>query len=157
MDLVNKITVLVLWVAIKLGYLGTAAFILATLLGATLPIAASGLYKIQAVQWSSTTTLEQISSFDPSLSLATKVLTIDFYPVPGLILYQNLSYPQWNYGKYALPEIALDNLTTPDNRSDKSAKYFLSVEVPALYGVANCTPIPTDNIKYEGTPPVDPM
>ena len=152
-DLVNRITVSALWQALKLRYLGTAASILATLLGATLPIAASGLYKTQSVQRTQPVSLRQTTSFDPALSLTTKLAKEDFLPVPGLILYQNLSFPRWTFGKYALPELAFENLNLSIDKSNQSS---LFVDVPAVYGVANCTPIPTDGIKYSGRPSNDP-
>ena len=147
-DFVNRVTLSALWLAIRLRNIATAVSIIATLLGTALPIAASGLYKIQGAQTSHAVTFQQTTSFDPNISLTTKNPSHDHYPVPGLIFYSNLSFPRWTYQKYALPQISFSNTTAPDFRPDPSTQSSLSIDLPAVYGVANCSPIPTENFNY---------
>jgi hypothetical protein len=138
-DLVNRTTFSALYQATKSRHTGIIAALLATILGWTLPIAASSLYSVQNMQQSSTAATHRSSFFDPAAGLTSSLKAHDnFLPLPGLILYNNLSYPQWTHGKYAFPELELTRLSS-NQLSQITPNSSLHVELPAVYAVANCT------------------
>jgi hypothetical protein len=138
-DLIHRTTVSALFKAVKSGHLGVIAALAATLLGWTLPIAASSLFAARDVHQTMTIGLRQKDHFNPSSSLVSSSSVHDnFLPLPGLILYNNLSQPRWTYGKYAFPQ--LDFAQSSVNRTQYPTAYAtLRLELPAIYGVANCT------------------
>ncbi|CAN9307241.1 unnamed protein product [Alternaria alternata] len=145
MDYVNKTTVSAMVAAIRCSQYRVASAIVATLVGAALPIASSGLFQAQNTLQVTTITLNQATYFDSSLSIVEPEPYPLSLPLPGLIHYNNLTYPAWTHGKYAFPRLA-----TPDTvrLSDVSIKKALLVDVPAIYGVANCTPVPKADISF---------
>jgi hypothetical protein len=138
-DLVNRATFSALYQAIKSRHLGIIAALLATIFGWTLPIAASSLYSVQNMQQSSSIAIHQSSYFDPVAGLTSSLKAHDnFLPLPGLILYNNLSYPQWTHGKYAFPRLELAKLSA-NQVPQVTPNASLHIELPAVYAVANCT------------------
>lgn len=107
-DLFHRTTLSALYEASYLGHMGVVAAIAATLLGWSLPIAASGLFSVKTVQGNTEVIVRQSTFFNSSESLvASNVVHDNFLPLPGLILYNDLSYPRWTYGKYAFPRLSL--------------------------------------------------
>jgi hypothetical protein len=150
-DFVHKSTVGAMWLALKLKHFGTASAIFATILGATLPITISGLYRMQTMEFSRSISLQQLNGFNGSLRFTGPFYKTDFYPVPGFILYQNLSYPQWTHGKYALPAIsAVDPAKTATSFSNGT----VNVELPAVFSVANCSLLSQSDVTFSAKPPI---
>jgi hypothetical protein len=145
MDFVNKTTVSAMVAAIRCSQYRVASAIVATLVGAALPIASSSLFQAHNTFQVTTASLNQVTYFDPSLSIVEPEPYPLSLPLPGLIHYNNLTYPAWTHGKYALPRLG-----TPDTvrLGDISTKKALLVDVPAIYGVANCTPVPKADISF---------
>jgi hypothetical protein len=138
-DLVHRTTFSALYKATSSKHLGVVAALIATLLGWTLPIAASSLFTARNVQESTPVTLQQINHFDPTTSLVSLSKAQESsLPLPGLILYNNLSSPRWTYGKYAFPQLELPNPSL--NRTTYvTQNASLRLELPGVYGVSNCT------------------
>jgi hypothetical protein len=138
-DLVNKTTFSALYHSMKSRHLGVIAALAATLLGWTLPVAASGLFAVHNVQKTNIISLREVNRFDPLVSMIPAARAQgNFLPLPGLILYNNLSSPRWTYGKYAFPELEIHHPSLNAARYE-TQNATIRLELPAIYGVANCT------------------
>lgn len=146
-DFVNRTTMSAMFKAVRLGQFGVALAIMATLLGAVLPIAASGLFKTQNTLQQTSVRMNQVTYFDPSAAITVPQPYPENLPIPGLIHMSNLSYPAWTYGKYAFPRLKLTGQTR-NNSGTLSPEATIRVDVPAVYGVANCSSVPRADISY---------
>ncbi|KAH7110092.1 hypothetical protein B0J11DRAFT_207980 [Dendryphion nanum] len=151
LDLVNRTTVSAVYCSVRLQLFGTAAAVLATLLGSILPIAASGLFIPRTIHQTRDIILQQSSSFDNFSSISGPNLTIEYLPTPGLILHNNLSYPRWTHGKYALPQLTVSGLGNSLQEYNSSRNASFSVNLPAVYGVANCSLAPSRDMDFKVT------
>ena len=153
-DLVHRVAVSAMCNSFKLGMYGATAAILATFLGAGLPIAASGLLRAHIAQSSVGMTAIKANGFDPSMSLCTGNIHEDYLPIPTFILYNNLSYPRWTYGKYALPQISMeiDNHTLLHRIGTSTVNASVQAELPAVFGVANCSLMSEKDVTFSIVP-----
>jgi hypothetical protein len=153
LDLMHRLTASAMIKGFRLGMYGTATVILATFLGAGLPIATNGLFRTHTPIVKTYVNLQQTSAFNADIGLSFGNITQDYLPTPAFILFNNLSYPQWTHGKYGLPglETAMD-----DQASSKTlgGNQSVRMEVPAVFGVANCSMASPERITIS-TGPVD--
>ncbi|KAJ4303656.1 hypothetical protein N0V90_002557 [Kalmusia sp. IMI 367209] len=69
------------------------------------------------------------------------------------VLTQNLSYPQWTYGEYAFPAIALQDLkntSTSQNITESATlaeRSLLTATIPAIRGYLNCSSVLPDEVE----------
>ncbi|KAF2627245.1 hypothetical protein BU25DRAFT_410867 [Macroventuria anomochaeta] len=152
LDLVHRITLSALLQSFRWRLFGTAAAILATFLGAGLPIATSGLFVARTPTARTQVDFRQASRFDPDLALASRNTNEDYLPTPAFVLFNNLSYPQWTYGKYALPRVERQSDNQP-TLSPGSGNASMRAELPAVFGVANCSVVPLEHITFSTGPP----
>ncbi|EAU31717.1 predicted protein [Aspergillus terreus NIH2624] len=128
-----------------------AAATIALLLAAITPIVVSGLYMVQASAPTSPRNLTRIDRWnlgDPNPGSAAGSKYYDeLQPVdakiPGMIMYLNLSYPQWTYKDLAFPQV---RLADADGAQEQG---YIEARLPALRGRLDCAEVKSPNCSYQ--------
>ncbi|KAL5360844.1 hypothetical protein BJX96DRAFT_184846 [Aspergillus floccosus] len=127
-----------------------AAATIALLLAAINPIVVSGLYVVKASAPTSPRNLTRIDRWnlgDPNPGSAAGSKYYDeLQPVdakiPGMIMYLNLSYPQWTYKDLAFPQVKLADSDGPEEQG------YIEARLPALRGRLDCAEVKAPNCSY---------
>lgn len=142
-SILNRIPPHALYIALRSGYWAACFTVMAGFLSSFLSIIVSGLYTIEAVP----TTMDLIVQQSDSFVLTQGDLSVDDREAgttTSLLLYQNLSYPQWTYGDLVFPEVSIPasiNLQQNYSATTVSEPAKLTVTVPALRASLNCTTV----------------
>lgn len=136
----RKIAIYGFFDALRKKQWALAAAILSVLVSFILPIAVSGLYNTNMLTLktrSSLTQTGQWSIFDASSGPYYNSQSQTNLSSP-LILYLNVSYPQWTYHELALPHVQLSS----DSHDQSNA--YVDARIPALRGNPNCNKVPSN-------------
>ncbi|KAI1080438.1 hypothetical protein F5B20DRAFT_570288 [Whalleya microplaca] len=128
-----------LFLALQSRNIGVALIIVATFIAAWHPIIVSGLYVVISVSVDQQIGMQQSDFFDIELN---NLFYSDSHAgtIAGLIMYNNLSYPNWTYG-----DLAFNTLETIDfdiNHFAPGTQAPLSTHIGATRPSMNCTVIP---------------
>lgn len=136
----RKIAIYGFFDALRKKQWALAAAILSVLVSFILPIAVSGLYNTKMLTLDTGSNLTQTgqwSIFDTGSGPYYASQSQSNLSSP-LILYLNVSYPQWTYHDLALPHVVLST----DNYDNSNA--YVDARIPALRGNPNCDIVPSN-------------
>lgn len=125
-----------------------AAATLTLLLAAITPIVVAGLYTVGHPMRTSSTNLIQLTRWDlgestPWATYTQFWATGDYktQTVPAMIIYMNLTYPQWTYKDLAFPQLLLNgtqNATQSGSSNATSQHGFVTARIPAVRPRLSC-------------------
>ncbi|KAI9923859.1 hypothetical protein MW887_008164 [Aspergillus wentii] len=130
-DLLDTISILNVFKSIRLREWAVLATTVMTLIGSFLTIVASGLYSAIQVPQITPVTFQQDTLFTGNLS-ALGDRRNGGTQMAGLVLWDNLTYPQWTYEELAFPEL------TMDANVDNSSLSSVGMIVPAARANLTC-------------------
>lgn len=106
-----------------------------------LTIATSGLYTAANTTSTQAVTLTQLDTFNTSDPMSEMVFPDEnISNLPGIMAFENISYPAWSFEDFALPQLKMAGQPTPGNLSSVSNETTsLHARVPSMRTVMNCT------------------
>lgn len=143
-------TVFALWDSIRYRQFAVLATGISVLFAPMLTIVVSGLYYPQNVPFTHSAIAQQLTWFNSSSLDLSFINTKDDYlqrVVTELVVFGNLSYPEWTYDEVALPKIAIQPVDGIGGGKNylKDATSF-NARLPAVRGIMNCTTVPIERI-----------
>lgn len=129
----GSLSLITLVSSIKHRHFAAAFTALATILGSFLTIIVSGLYSTPQHIVRSAIVVHQVDNFDVAWN-GTAFEDDGAGEALSLIVWQNMSYPDWTYNDLAIPTITLDGID-PDLTSKMTV---LTTTVPARRAVLDC-------------------
>ena len=137
-NLIGKLPPHALFVALRSGSLAACLTLLAGFVSSFLTIVVSGLYSPGPVLSIQNVTVQQTDNFNFThidISLDDGAAAT----ITNLIMYSNLSYPQWTSDNLALPSMVMtSSVQGPTNASQTASMY---ATVPAFRAALDCSPV----------------
>ena len=142
-NLIGKLPPYAFFLAARSGYLAACLTLLAGFVSSFLTIVVSGLYSPGPVSSRQNVTIQQIDNFNFThidISLDDGAAAT----ITNLVMYSNLSYPQWTSDNLVLPSMVMASSVESTNASQIASMF---ATVPALRGVLDCSPVPSRYIQ----------
>ena len=146
----RNIPVHTMWIALRFRSFALLATSVAGILAPFLTIIVSGLLSKDNIGIERTVNVRAISWFNmpknPNISTVTQDIQQGI--TTSLIIHKNMSHPAWTYDELAFPEISIQENGTLIGVTNATE---LSVIMPALRNVLNCTVVPQNRILNAST------